>query len=100
MAAQQAADSRGSREEIVIVDLESDEAAVDDDVPATMQRQDSLYMAATRAAGANHHGQVVVQYCTTLASTSLFVLSGRSTYENLNTYDACLCLDHRVLIDR
>ena len=58
MAAQQAADSRGSREEIVIVDLESDEAAVDD-VPATMQRQDSLYMAATRAADANHHGQVV-----------------------------------------
>ncbi|XP_066369797.1 potassium transporter 27-like [Miscanthus floridulus] len=57
MAAQQAADSRGSREEIIIVDLESDEAAVDDDVPATMQRQDSLYMAATRAAGANHHGQ-------------------------------------------
>lgn len=64
-----AAQDRGSREEIVIVDLESEAAAaaVAVDVPAkTMQRQDSLYMAATRAAGANHHGQVVVHaYCTT-----------------------------------
>ena len=68
MAAQQAAGSRGSREEIVIVDLESDEAAVDDDVPATMQRQDSLYMAATRAAGANHHGQVAQYILHYLAS--------------------------------
>jgi hypothetical protein len=83
MAAQQAADSRGSREEIVFVDLESDEAGVDDDVPATMQRQDSLYMAATRAGGANNHGQVV-QYCTTYLVACL--LSGRSTHENLNTY--------------
>ncbi|CAN6323419.1 unnamed protein product [Urochloa humidicola] len=48
----QAAD-RGSREEIVIVDLESEEA----DAPPAIQRQDSLYAAATRAAGANHHGQ-------------------------------------------
>lgn len=54
----QAAADRGSREEIVIVDLES-EAGADDAAAAaaTMQRQDSLYAAATRAAGANHHGQ-------------------------------------------
>lgn len=57
MAAQhEAAADRGSREEIVIVDLES-EAGADDAAAATMQRQDSLYAAATRAAGANHHGQ-------------------------------------------
>lgn len=57
-AQHQAAADRGSREEIVIVDLES-EAGADDAAAAaaTMQRQDSLYAAATRAAGANHHGQ-------------------------------------------
>jgi KUP system potassium uptake protein len=54
----EAADNRGSsREEIVIVDFECGE--VDDDAaPApAVQRQDSLYVAATRAAGADHHGQ-------------------------------------------
>lgn len=47
---------RGSSDEleIVVVDVER-EAAVD--APA-VQRQDSLYAAATRAAGANQHGQV------------------------------------------
>lgn len=47
----QAVDDRGSREEIVVIDLESEI-----DVPV-MQRQDSLYVDATRAAVANHHGQ-------------------------------------------
>ncbi|CAL4942969.1 unnamed protein product [Urochloa decumbens] len=50
----QAADDRASREEIAIVDLEMSEA---DDAQPVMQRQDSLYAAATRAAGADHHGQ-------------------------------------------
>jgi KUP system potassium uptake protein len=66
-AQHQAAADRGSREEIVIVDLES-EAGADDAAAAaaTMQRQDSLYAAATRAAGANHHGQVRCHsFCTT-----------------------------------
>lgn len=53
----QAAADRSSREEIVIVDLESEAGADDAAAAATMQRQDSLYAAATRAAGANHHGQ-------------------------------------------
>ncbi|CAN6292839.1 unnamed protein product [Urochloa humidicola] len=49
----QATDDRVSIEEIVIVDLESEA-----DVPLPeMQRQDSLYAAATRAAGADHHGK-------------------------------------------
>nr|TKV92757.1 hypothetical protein SEVIR_9G181400v2 [Setaria viridis] len=48
----QAADRGSSREDIVIVDLESEV-----DAPPAMQRQDSLYVAATRAAGANNHGQ-------------------------------------------
>ncbi|CAL4926012.1 unnamed protein product [Urochloa decumbens] len=47
----QAAD-RASREEIVVVDLDGEA-----DAPPAMQRQDSLYAAATRAAGADHHGQ-------------------------------------------
>ncbi|CAN6304467.1 unnamed protein product [Urochloa humidicola] len=42
-----------SREEIVIVDLEGEADAP----PPEMQRQDSLYAAATRAAGEDHHGQ-------------------------------------------
>ena len=45
----------GSKElEIVIVDLEQSEV---DDAPPEMRRQDSLYAAATRAAGASQHGQ-------------------------------------------
>ena len=45
----------GSKElEIVIVDLEQSEV---DDAPPEMRRQDSLYAAATRAAGAGHNGQ-------------------------------------------
>ncbi|KAL6878181.1 hypothetical protein ACP4OV_012351 [Aristida adscensionis] len=53
--AEAAAGDRGSKEEIVIVDIDGGEM-MDDDVPA-VQRQDSLYVAATRAAGAGHHGQ-------------------------------------------
>jgi hypothetical protein len=57
------------REDVVVVDLDGDELDV-----LRVQRQDSLYMDATRAAHGNQHGQVHYTFATKNVKRYSFVL--------------------------